>query len=184
MSSTSKQTNYIESALRDGTILGCLWTVTFAVATIMIKNIDNTYGVAASIASLILCAASPITAYKLAKKHRDSERDGTITFGDAWTHIAIMYLCAIILSAIAQYIFFTFINPDLYNNAAATIQLLAQQSGLDTQTTEIFVSTFREAGKLSAADIATSQVTAHLTRDLVIAAILAMMLQKNSRKNI
>ena len=90
-----------ESAMRDGTILGCLWIVTFALSIVMLNMLVKGQGMILTLAVLAMTLMSPFVAYKLAAKHRDNERDGAMTFGEAWTYIAVMYLCAILLSAIA-----------------------------------------------------------------------------------
>ena len=81
----------IESAMRDGTILGMLWIATFSVSIVMLKSIGNGGGLILSLAVTVLTLSSPILAYKLAVKHRNSECNGTIGYGESWMHIFVMY---------------------------------------------------------------------------------------------
>ena len=55
-----------ESAMRDGTILGCLWTATFALSIVMLKMVVNGQGLLISFAVLVMTLMSPFVAYKLA----------------------------------------------------------------------------------------------------------------------
>ncbi len=171
---------YRESAMRDGTVLGLLWIVTFAMSVVMFKSIGNGYGLAASFATAVLSMMSPCVAYRLAVKHRNAERNGAISFGEAWLYIFIMYLCAIVLASIAQYIFYAFIDPHMFGNMIPVFQELAAASGLPSGTTEVFTKMFETMENTSTADIIMSQLSGHIMRDTLISAILAAAIRKTT----
>lgn len=168
-----------ESAMRDGTILGCLWTATFALSIVMLKMLVNGQGLLMSFAVLAMTLMSPFVAYKLAAKHRDNERDGAMTFGEAWTYIAIMYLCAILLSAIAQYVYYAFIDPSSFSDLSAQFAAFAVSNGMDETSIRMFTDAFDKMGQQSTGEMLLSTITGHLSRDLIIAAILALIVKKN-----
>jgi len=168
-----------ESAMRDGTILGCLWTVTFALSIVMLKMLVNGQGLLMSFAVLAMTLMSPFVAYKLAAKHRDNERDGAMTVGEAWTYIAIMYLCAILLSAIAQYVYYAYIDPSSFSDLSAQFAAFAVSNGMDETSIRMFTDAFDKMGQQSTGEMLLSIITGHLSRDLIIATILALIVKKN-----
>lgn len=168
-----------ESAMRDGTILGCLWTVTFALSIVMLNMLVKGQGIILTLAVLATTLMSPFVAYKLAAKHRDNERDGAMTFGEAWTYIAVMYLCAILLSAIAQYVYYAFINPNAFSDLSAQFAAFAVSNGMDEASIRMFTDAFDTMGRQSTGEMLLSTITGHLSRDLIIAAILALIVKKN-----
>ena len=168
-----------ESAMRDGTILGCLWTATFILSTAMLQMLVKGEGMLLPFVVLATTLMSPFVAYKLTAKHRDGERGGAITFGQAWTHIIIMYLCAILLSAIAQYIYYTFIDPNSFANLADALTAFASSNGLDSTSTEMLTGMFRELAATSTGKMLLSTMTGHASRSVIMAAILALIVKRN-----
>ena len=173
-----------ESAMRDGTILGCLWTVTFALSIVMLNMLVKGQGMILTLAVLATTLMSPFVAYKLAAKHRDNERDGAMTFGEAWTYIAVMYLCAILLSSIIQFIFYAYIDPHIFGNLIPAFAKLAAESGLGANDIEIFTQLFASMEKMSAAEIVMSQLSGHVTRSIILTTFIAIAVKKNPENNI
>ncbi len=91
-----------ERAMYYGTIFG---------GVMIAANIFYLLGLSSSIFStlfLLLILSSPFIAGRLAINYRKSEQDNQMTFIQAWHFLIIMYLCAALLTAIAQFIYFTF----------------------------------------------------------------------------
>lgn len=176
---TQQTKNITESAMRDGTILGCLWTATFAVSIVMLKSLVNGQGLILSFIALAMTMLSPYIAYKLAIKHRDSERDGTISYGEAWMHIIIMYICAILLSSIAQYIYYAYIDPNIFGDLSATFLAFSRNNSLDEQGTKVLTDFFSTMSNIGTGEMIMSLMTGHITRDIFIATILAIAVKKN-----
>ena len=179
MPMTEKRKSPIESAMRDGTILGCLWTVTFALSTVMLKTLVNNQSVILPFAILAMVLLSPYIAYKLTVKHRDSERGGFITFGEAWIHIATMYLCAILLSAIAQYVYYEFIDPNAFSDLATQMIAHAGNNGISETSIKPFTDALYAMDSMSTGELLLSTITGHLSRDVIIALVLALIVKKN-----
>ena len=168
-----------ESAMRDGTILGCLWTVTFILSTAMLQMLVKGEGMLLPFVVLATTLMSPFVAYKLTAKHRDGEKEGVITFSQAWTYIIIMYLCAILLSAIAQYIYYTFIDPNSFANLADALTAFANSNGLDSTSTGMLTEMFNELARTSTGEMILSTMTGHASRSVLMAAILALIVKRN-----
>ena len=177
---TTKPKNPTESAMRDGTILGCLWTATFAVSVAMLKSLVNGQGLILSFAVLAMTLMSPYLTYKLATKHRDSERGSVISYSEAWMHIIIMYICAILLSSIVQYVFYAYIDPNMFGNLSATLLTFAQNNNIDEQNTKVLADFFNTMNNIGTGEMILSLMTGHITRDIFIATILAITVKKNS----
>lgn len=170
--------------MRDGTILGMLWIVTFSVSIVMLKSIGNGGGFILSLAVTILTFSSPILAYKLAVKHRNSERNGAMGYGEAWIHIFVMYLCAILLSSIIQFIFYAYIDPHIFGNLIPAFAKLAAESGMSADDIGIFTQLFAEMEKMSAGEIVMSQLGGHVTRSIILTTFLAIAVKKIPENNI
>lgn len=174
----------IESAMRDGTILGMLWIATFSVSIVMLKSIGNGGGLIASLATIVLTCSSPFLAYKLAVKHRNGERNGTIGYGEAWIYILIMYLCAILLSSIIQFVFYAYIDPHIFGNLIPSFENIAAKNGMNASDMNIFTQLFASMEKMSAGEIVMSQFSGHLTRCLILTTLLAAAVKKVPENNI
>lgn len=170
----------IENALRDGTILGMLWIVTFSVSIAMLKSIGNGDALITSLATTALTCFSPILAYKLAVKHRNSECNGTISYVEAWVHIFVMYSCAILLSSIAQFIFYAYIDPHLFSGLIPEFEKFAAANGMEAGNISIFTQTFENMERMSTGSIILSQASGHFTRDIILTSILAIAVKKDS----
>lgn len=93
-----------ERAMYYGTIFGGIMVA---------ANIFYLLGLSSSTFStlfLLLTLSSPFIAGKLAVYYRKSEQENQMTFIQAWHFLIIMYICAALLTAIAQFIYFTFMD--------------------------------------------------------------------------
>lgn len=174
--------NSTESAMRDGTILGLLWIVTFAAWVMVLKSIGSSYIFVISSASAVLMFSSPVLAYMLAIRHRDYECNGTMSYSEAWIQIIIMYVCAILISSIAQLIFYVYIDPNLYADIIPLIEKIATEADLPSADTELLIQIFKTFNNISAKDIIVSQMSGHITRDILLTSLLAFIVKKRNRK--
>ena len=100
------QTNkeFYQEAMRYGTTLGAVWSVTYLLLFVGVTNTTATF-----LFSLFYMA-SPFIAANLAIKYRKKECDNTMSYLQAWIFTFYMYICATLLSALVTYIFFRFID--------------------------------------------------------------------------
>ena len=85
----------------------------------------------------------------------------------------------ILLSAIAQYIYYTFIDPNAFNNLADALTAFASSNGLDSTSTEMLTGMFRELAATSTGEMLLSTMTGHISRSVIMAAILALIVKRN-----
>lgn len=93
-----------ERAMFYGTIFGAVMITT---------NIFYLQGLSSQIFStlfLIFILSSPVIAGRLAANCRKKEMEDKMSFTQAWQFLLIMYVCAAILTAIAQFVYFTFLD--------------------------------------------------------------------------
>ena len=90
-----------------------------------------------------------------------------------------MYLCAILLSAIAQYIYYTFIDPNSFANLAEAFTVFASSNGLDSTSTGMLTEMFNELARTSTGEMILSTMTGHTSRSVIMAAILALIVKRN-----
>lgn len=175
-----------ERTLRDGTILGCLWTLTFTVSTITLRFIttDQTVGFISTFLLLVLTIASPVLAYHLAKKHWSMAKRESATFGNIWIYIITMYLCAILLSALAKYIYLEFCDPSLFQDVISdfsSVRFTGDEEGLITKSV---TEQFRLLDEMPTGDLVLSQAVSHLTTDILVTTFLAFIIYRNIKSNI
>lgn len=173
-----------ECAMRDGTYLGLLWIVTFATSILMFKSMDSSYGLIIWPFALSLMMLSPVLVYKSAKRYRDKECQGTVPYSEAWLYMLLMYACAIVLSSIAQYIFYAYIDPYMFATAAAEIENLAATGIIDSESANILSGMLEEMERMSAGEIVFSQIGGHVSRDIMITSLLALSIRKTTENKI
>lgn len=88
----------------DGAYLGILWIISFACYLAGLTN--QTLGLIGSILAIV----SPLFALNRLKKFRDIARYGIISFRRAMAYYVYMFLYASVIFALAQYIYFAFID--------------------------------------------------------------------------
>jgi len=114
------QPNIIKSTMTNGLILGALFSANFLLS--ISKSIPLTllsYGVMIFII---------IFAFQSAKRFRDKENDGFISFGKAFSFILLSFFFAALISSIVKYVYFQFINPEylslLLNESMKAIEMM------------------------------------------------------------
>ena len=161
-----------QAAMKYGTQLGILWIAAFA---IYIKAL-TTPGL--SLVFLILLVASPIYAGFLGIKYRKKECGNRLNFISSWALMIIIYMCAAVLSAIACYIYFQYMDNGL--------ALSAFKEQIDTyQTMEIgedmknaFTETYNILANLSASDICIQYLISNIFLSTFLAPLTALIVYK------
>ena len=169
-----------ESAMRDGTYLSALWIATFSASIAMFKFMSSSIGLITWALTVALALLSPVFVYKFTVNHRDKECNGRIAYSEAWIYMFIMYACAIVLSSIAQYIFYSYIDPHLFATVIAELEEFSALTGIDPEGTRILTEALRELDKMGAGDIVMSQIGGHISRDILIISVLAFAIKKKN----
>ena len=164
--------------MRDGTCLAALWIATFTVSIAMFKFMSSSIGLIAWVLTVALMLLSPILVYKFTVNYRNKECNGTILYSEAWLYMLIMYGCAIVLSAIAQYIFYAYIDPHMFATAIAELEGLADLTEIDPEGIRVLTEGMEKLNSTNAGDIVMSLVGGHMSRDILITSILAFAIKK------
>lgn len=94
----------MQGAMRAGTVMGVFWIVKFVFFPLGLGNIFllTLFGV--------LTCAVPFIGYRLTRIYRDSTMGGQMSFLQAWVFGMWMYLFASMLTAVAHFVYFSFID--------------------------------------------------------------------------
>ena len=90
----------------DGVVVALLWTLSFACLIGFFHSPTSLYG----IGWFAFGAFSLVLAAMRLRKFRDSVLDGKISFGRAYGYSILTYLYAALLFALAQYVYFQFLD--------------------------------------------------------------------------
>ena len=104
METEKKNNNMLQAAMKNGTLLGALWIVAFSTYVLSLTTPDY------SLIFIALLMASPIVAIFLGRKYRKNECDNKLGYVNAWSFMIIIHLCASILTAIACYVYFRYMD--------------------------------------------------------------------------
>lgn len=155
--------NYTQKAMQQGTIFGLYWIATAAIYLLGLSNASL------SVLFLAMITVSPFLAGYLVVRFRKQECDNRMSFLNAWTFLVIMYICASFLFALAQYIYFAFIDGGFFISfMQEQIGALQQMPEVDSATKDALQQIITLWGQMSTADI----VLQFLSSNIMIAGIL------------
>ena len=186
MTTETTHTSHRESAMRDGTLLGCLWIVTFTVSTIMLRHIVTTPGLGffSLFAVISLTVASPILAFNLSKKHWSTVEGGNASFANVWFYLITMYICAILLSSVAQYIYYEYCDPYIFQDFVEDFSKVKIQGDEEGLISKSIIEQYKAMDKMPTIDIVLAQASGHTTRGMLVTALLALIVSRNLKNKI
>ena len=163
----------LQAAMRYGTMLSALWIITFAVYITAITTASL------SLLFIILLITSPIFAGYLGRKYRQQERGNKLGFLEAWSFTTIIHLCASVLSAIACYVYFRYMD---HGTVLATFK-----EQIDTITATItdenlkktFTDTYSLLTQMNASDYCMQYFATNIFITTFIAPIISLFVYKN-----
>ncbi len=161
-------------AMQSGTYLGLLWCAMYAS---FLGGFTNTIY---TLCFFALYIASPFYAAYLTKNYRRQQCDNIISFSQAWIFLFIMYVCASLLSALAQFIYFRFFDNGYF---IQTIQQMLETLNAYPETTG---DMNREIGnainmfsKLSNKDIVFNFLSSNIMNAIILPTIIALFVKRN-----
>lgn len=98
------QSNLMNSSMRNGLILGILFSINFLMSTA-----NNVF---LGLLSYVVVGFIAYLIYRYTAKFRDKDCDGAITYSHALMYIILLFVFGSLISAIVKLIFFKFINPN------------------------------------------------------------------------
>ena len=162
----------------DGALLAVLWIASFACYVAGIAN--PFYGMMA----IILMTATPfLVAFRLGK-FRDEGRDGIISLPRGWAYCVYVFFYAAILLAIAQYVYFAYIDQGYlmrsFTTALSTPEAkqMMEQYGLSQTMDE----SMEMMGQLRPIDYALNVLTANIMIGVVLGLPIAALMKRKEFK--
>lgn len=98
------QSNLMNSTMRNGLILGILFSINFLMSTA-----NNVF---LGLLSYVVVGFIAYLIYFYTAKYRDKDCGGAITYSHALMYIILLFIFGSLISAIVKLIFFKFINPN------------------------------------------------------------------------
>lgn len=158
----------------DGAWLAILWIVSFG--CYVAGFAQPIYGMAA----LILMVATPFYVTKRLRRFRDEDRNGAISWLRGWAFVILVFFYAGILLALAQYVYFAYIDQG-YMLSSFTTALQSEESqqmikayGMQ-QTVEESLSMMADMRPI---DYALNVLTMNISIGIVIGMPIAAFIQK------
>ena len=162
-----------ERAMYYGTIFGGVMILT-NIAYIIGLRVE-----AFSTVFLLLTAASPFIAGRLAATYRKRERNNSMGFVQAWLFLVIMYICAAMLTAIAQYIYFALIDNGFFMQfIQEQFSLVLEAEGLDDAVKDEIRTTANLLAAMSTRDIILQIFSTNIIISPIITFIIAIFVRK------
>lgn len=128
---------------------------------------------------VLLIAASPFVAGRLAVTYRKRERNNRMSFAQAWLFLIIMYFCAALLTAIAQYVYFAFIDNGFFMQfIQEQFSLVMETEGIDTTLKEELRITADLLASMSTRDIILQIFSTNILISPFITLIIAIFVRK------
>jgi hypothetical protein len=162
----------LQTAMQYGTNLGIFWIVAFAVYVISITTKEL------SLLFLMLLAAAPVYAGYLGMKYRKKECENKLTFLNAWSFMIIIYTCASVLSAIACYIYFYFIDGGTMLAAFKEQIDIYTSMEIGEEMKKAFNETYDILSKLNASGICIQYFTSNLFISSILAPLTSIFVYK------
>jgi hypothetical protein len=148
-----------------GTCMGIFWIFKF---TLLPLGLQYSFLL---LAYIILTAAVPVVGYKYVANYRDKVCGGSISFSHACWFTMMMYMFAAMLTSVAHYIYFAFIdNGYLVNKMTAVINMALTVSPVSPQEKETLDEALDMFSALTPADFTLQ----YLSSDIFFCCLLAV----------
>ncbi|MDO5446353.1 MAG: DUF4199 domain-containing protein [Prevotellaceae bacterium] len=158
-------------AVQDGTILGLIWVACFACFIGQLK--DPSF----SFLWMALSVFSVGFAFIRVKKFGKKVREGDLPFVNAWIYTITMLVCACLLMAISNYVYFAYIDKGFLTGTYMNI-FESEESKAVIKAYKIDTKTFNDAVKMMAAmspmDWTINILSTNMTVGLILSPLVAL----------
>jgi hypothetical protein len=171
--------NTLFYARRAGTVMGIFWISKFILLPLGFE-IPFLH-----LIFMFLTLAVPVVGYQLVKKYRDNILGGVIKFSHAFTYTMGIFLFASLLTTMAHFIYFRFIDKGYIISKIETIineVLTAVPTGKSNYFTEMN-KTIEIVGSLSPIEITLQMMGNNLFYGTIYAIIIALFVKKSPNYN-
>ena len=172
MSEETEIKTFYHYAMRGGTQLGLLWIAMYA------SCIASFSSPIYSMFFLALNFSSPFYSARIAKKFRCEECNNTLPYSRAFTFVFIMYLCASLLSAVAQFIYFEFFdNGFIMQLLLQTSKILEENSAQFGNVAIEFKKSVEMLLSLGTKGIVFNILSSNIMNGIILSAIIALFVK-------
>jgi len=173
---TENRTNIQKYAMHFGTYMGIFWIFKFAIFPLGF-NIPFL-----SLLFILLTLAVPFVGYYYAKTYRDKICAGVISFSHALLFTVFLYLFASMLTAVAHYIYFQYIDGGFVVQSYENLwnQLMTTSPGL-IENKEIIKEIIQTARSLTPIDITFQTLSGDVIWGCVLAIPTALVVMRKAK---
>lgn len=170
-----KRYNMQQYAMIFGTYMGVFWILKF---TLVPLGMTSPFLLLLFIC-LTLCV--PFMGYYYTKIYRDKVCGGTIGFLHAWVFDIFMYVCAALLTAVAHYVYFRFIDQGFMLDTLR--QQSMQMTGNILMSPEQMKTYIDTMGTLTPTDITLSMVSSNIYYCALLSIPTALIAMRKKKKS-
>lgn len=170
-----KRYNMQQYAMIFGTYMGVFWILKF---TLLPLGMTSPFLLLLFIC-LTLCV--PFMGYYYTKIYRDKVCGGTIGFLHAWVFDIFMYVCAALLTAVAHYVYFRFIDQGFMLDTLR--QQSMQMTGNILMSPEQMKTYIDTMGTLTPTDITLSMVSSNIYYCALLSIPTALIAMRRKKKS-
>ena len=163
----------------DGALLAILWIASFACYIAGVANpIYSTM-------ALVLMVATPFFVALRLGKFRDKVRDGIISLSRGWAYSVYVFFYAAILMALAQYIYFAYIDQGylLHSFTTALSTPEAKQMMEQYNLKQAMEESMEMMGQLRPIDYALNVLTVNIMVGIVLGFPIAALMKRKALRN-
>lgn len=166
-------------AMIQGTILGVFWIVKFVFYPL---GLNNSFFM---LLFIVLTLCVPVLGFLYTRTYRDKLLGGSISFTTAWSFYILMFMYAALLTAVAHFIYFNFIDHGYLVNTIQQRLLSVPKS--DTPGLEMYMSQIQESldllKEMSPFDMTMNLLMQNILIGTLLGLPTALLLRKNKQLN-
>jgi hypothetical protein len=161
----------------DGALLALVWTLSFT--CYLVGMARPVYGMVA----LMLILLTPFFAASRLRRFRDGAREGVISIKRGWAYAVLMFFYGGILMALAQYVYFAFIDHGYMFLQLSRIlespegKQMVEQYGMQQTMTE----SLEMMGQMRPIDYALNVLTVNIVIGIVLGFPIAALMKKGCK---
>ena len=175
---TEKRPTLQEGAMRYGTAMGIFWTIKFILFPLGMTN------PLLLMLFFFLTLVVPVVGYQFARKYRDRECGGVISYSRAFLFTAFMYMFAALFATIIHYVYFKYIDNGLIVNTY--YDMLNQLSAGATGELETSINQLRAAwdviAQLTPVEFSLQLISQNIFYCIIIAIFTALLVMRYKKK--
>ena len=173
----TKKGNMQQYAMIFGTYMGIFWILKFALIPLGLTHPFL------SLLFICLTICVPLMGYYYTRLYRDRVCGGVIPFMHAWSFNILMYMCAALLTAIAHYVYFQYIDEGyILNTCRETLETLMSTPGMEVNSGQI-KQALETMERLTPVDIMLNMLQTNVFFCVLLGIPTALLVMRNKPKD-